>query len=214
MKVGTHQNLGALLAYHASQRQQRFAQQFEGNRQFPNIQTRGVDTFTRAAASLTGAQGLRSSAPNVQSEALKAKFARSVDDAVSASAPGSSETSQAQSSEPRTYSQADVDNLLKVFGAVEGDDAYDPAMDMNTDGKIGVEDLNSMLSNMASQEPEPAQNEPVTYSTDDVNNLVEIMGSVEGDDAFDAAMDMNADGKIDVDDLNYMLAHADESAAG
>lgn len=225
MKIGTHQNLGSLLSYHASQRQQRFTQPAEGaTRQFTNIQARGVDTFTRAEAAVN-AQGLRPEASKLQgagnttprselgsyqTQVMKTKHAESQGRTVSQTLAQPETTSEAQSSEPRTYSQNDIEQLMKVFGAVQGDEGFDPSMDMNTDGKIDVDDLNAMLSNATSAEPQPAQDEPITYTGEDINNLTEIMGAVEGDDAFDAAMDMNADGKIDIDDLNYMLSNAEE----
>lgn len=233
MRVGSqHQDLGNLLRYHATQRHQRFAQQFEGTRSFPEIQKRGGDTFTRSDTGTHGAHHLRSQAPNLhgstyntprgalsahQVETMKAKESASqgipLDQGLAPSdpAPTSGET---QSTTPRTYSQTDIENLLKIFGAVKGDESFDDTMDMNADGKIDVDDLNQMLSNSSPAEPQPAEARPTTYTQDDINNLQEIFGAVQGDEAFDGSMDMNGDGKIDVDDLNHMLSNIEESDEG
>ena len=77
-----------------------------------------------------------------------------------------------------------------------------------------MDDLNHVLSNLAAEEPAPAESEPVTYTQNDIDNLLKVFGSVDGDDAFDTSMDMNGDGKIDVDDLNHMLSNFEEPSEG
>ena len=229
MRVGSqNHHLGNLLKYHATQRQQQFAQQFEGTRNFQDSLKRGADTFTRSAAHAEGAHHLRSNAHKLQgstfdtprggltpeqAERLKAKVGEEAGTAVNQNlAPATPESGDTQTSAPTTYTQGDIDALLKVFGSVQGDEAFDETMDMNADGKIDADDLNHMLSNLA--QPEPAESEPVTYTQADVENLMKIFGSVAGDDAFDGSMDMNNDGKIDVDDLNHVLSNIEEPEEG
>lgn len=170
MKVGNQQSIGSLLAYHASQRQQRLFQQIEGTRQFtPAAPARNADTFTRSQAQTPGAQGLRSDAPFVpraqqqaprveltsyQTEVLKAKTQQLNQNAAEATAFQPAESPEDAASTAPTYTQADVDELLKQFGMTDADEGFDAAMDMNADGRIDVDDLNHMLSNFA--EPEEA----------------------------------------------------------
>lgn len=53
----------------------------------------------------------------------------------------------------RVFTQADVDSVLKLYGAAEGQSGFDAAFDFNSDGKIDFSDLNFVLSNVASVPP-------------------------------------------------------------
>lgn len=230
MRVGNQQPIANLLAYHASQRQQRV---------FENIGDRAAefgakrvaastDTFTRTSQRISGptAQTLRTDGPDstkttdrtaltallekaAQSKAPGAKLPTIADQIASIAGAGQPETAQVTAP---TYTQADIDDLLKLWGTVHGDDSFDPTKDMNSDGKIDVDDLNHMLSNLAEADPEPVASP--TYTQDDVDHLLRMWGTAQGDEGFDESMDMNADGKIDVDDLNHMLSNFEEPDAG
>ncbi len=229
MRVGNQPPIANLLAYHASQRQQRVFQNL-GDRaaEFGAKRTAGAtDTFSRSTQRISGtsAQTLRSEAPNptraadrttspgltslLEKAAQSTKSASIADQLASAAGAGQPETAQATAP---TYSQGDIEDLLKLWGTVEGDDSFDPTKDMNADGKIDADDLNHMLANFAEPEPEPVASP--TYTQDDVDHLLRMWGTAKGDEEFDEAMDMNADGKIDADDLNHMLSNFEEPDAG
>ncbi len=229
MRVGNQPPIANLLAYHASQRQQRVFQNL-GDRAAEFGAKRGTgatDTFTRTSQRSSGqsAQTLRSEAPNptraadrttslgltslLEKAAQSSKSASIADQLASAASVGQPETAQAAAP---TYSQGDIEDLLKLWGTVEGDDSFDPTKDMNADGKIDADDLNHMLANFAEPEPEPVASP--TYTQDDVDHLLRMWGTAKGDEGFDEAMDMNADGKIDADDLNHMLSNFEEPDAG
>lgn len=227
MRVGNQPPIANLLAYHASQRQQRVFQNL-GDRaaEFGAKRSAGAtDTFTRTPQRISGpsAQTLRTEAPNptraadrtassgltslLEKAAQTTKSATIADQLASVAGAGQPEAAQAAAP---TYTQGDIDDLLKLWGTAEGDDSFDPTKDMNADGKIDVDDLNHMLSNFA--EPEPVASP--TYTQDDVDHLLRMWGTAQGDEGFDDSMDMNADGKIDVDDLNHMLSNFEEPDAG
>lgn len=53
----------------------------------------------------------------------------------------------------RVFTQTDVDSILKIYGASEGQSGFDASFDFNNDGKIDFSDLNFVLSNVASAPP-------------------------------------------------------------
>ena len=68
------------------------------------------------------------------------------------------------------FTQADVDSILKLYGASEGQSGFDASFDFNGDGKIDFSDLNFVLSNVASAPPgitPPPGNKPQAGLTAD-----------------------------------------------
>lgn len=73
-----------------------------------------------------------------------------------------------------------------------GPPVYDPVCDLNNDGKINVLDLAEIGQNLC-----PAN----CYTQEFLDKCGKIVGSVSGETRFDAACDLNGDGKINVLDL-------------
>jgi len=125
MRVGSNSDIGKLLAYQASQRQQRFSNQFQGTRNFPDALKRGEDTFSRTTRGLhdsSRAHHLRSEAHELhgrtlgddrsalspqQIERLKAKVAEAINPSVDAAlTPTTPETPSTENSAPPVYTRA------------------------------------------------------------------------------------------------------------
>ena len=103
-------------------------------------------------------------------------------------------------STPETFTQSDIDLLMESFGAQTGDEAYSDALDLDGDGIIGLQDLNTMLANLAPVE------ESQIYTQAHVDQLTAAFGSQFGDDNFVAELDLNGDGTLNLVDLNQLLA--------
>lgn len=111
-----------------------------------------------------------------------------------------SQTKAAASPPQSQFTQADIDLLLEAFGAQIGDDAYDESLDLDGDGMIGLDDLDTMLVNLS--QPQDAPENPAGSTLD---QLTAAFGLNEGDDGFVAELDLNGDGTIDLNDLDELL---------
>jgi Ca2+-binding EF-hand superfamily protein len=111
-----------------------------------------------------------------------------------------SEGQQAASVDGPTFTQDDLDLLLEAFGAQTGDENYSEALDLDGDGLIGLQDLNTMLGSL-SQQPEQQG-----YSQTHIDQLTAAFGASTGDENFVASLDLNEDGTLNMADLNAMLA--------
>ena len=98
------------------------------------------------------------------------------------------------------YSQEDIDLLTDAFGAQVGDENYSEALDLDGDGIIGLDDLNLMLTNLSQSLP---ATESPNQST--IDQLIAAFGNAQGDEGFVAELDLNADGTLNLDDLNELL---------
>lgn len=100
-----------------------------------------------------------------------------------------------------SFTRADLDKLLESYGSVAGDDRYNETYDLNADGRIDFEDLNSLLSQIR----EPAASDAPSFTEKDLDGLLASFGATQADERFNGAYDLNGDGRVDFDDLNSML---------
>lgn len=110
------------------------------------------------------------------------------------------EPQPAGAGDPETFTQADVDLLMEAFGAQAGDENYSDALDLDGDGVIGLQDLNTMLANLAPVE------ESGNFTQAHVDQLTAAFGAQTGDENFIAELDLNGDGTLNLSDLNQLLA--------
>lgn len=110
-------------------------------------------------------------------------------------------TNASQAEERPAFSRADLDKLLAAYGSVAGDERYTETYDLNADGRIDFEDLNSLLSQIRENEPADAP----SFTQDDLDGLLASFGASQADERFNASYDLNGDGRVDFDDLNSML---------
>lgn len=107
---------------------------------------------------------------------------------------------QTAEEQPAQYTQEDIDLLTAAFGAQVGDENYSEALDIDGDGIIGLDDLNLMLTSLTQSTP-PTE----SASQSMIDQLIAAFGTSQGADDFIAELDLNADGTLNLDDLNEML---------
>ncbi|NND60618.1 MAG: hypothetical protein HKN49_10150 [Gammaproteobacteria bacterium] len=99
-----------------------------------------------------------------------------------------------------------LDRMRGAMFSVAGDDRYDSALDFDADGRINFADVRTLF---ADEEPAtapvvelaPAPAQPEQSADETLKRLRASMFSAEGDDGFDATVDLNSDGKVNFADL-------------
>ncbi|MGD9693445.1 MAG: dockerin type I domain-containing protein [Phycisphaerales bacterium] len=99
---------------------------------------------------------------------------------------------------PQTYTLDDVTSILSTYGRRAGEQGFDARFDTNNDGVVDFTDLNHVLSNISS---------PITQSQQQqLEGVIEGYGAGVGDPRYNAAYDVDNDGRISFRDLNAVLS--------
>lgn len=159
-------------------------------------QTRGADRFEKALQSQP-TPSTYSFEHAKKLEAGKIDSTQATQETATPDEPQVAETVQ--------FTQNDVDNLLKIFGAGAGDSEFISQYDLDGSGTIDLQDLNAMLAQIGTP-PAAESGAPDGFTQDDIDLLLEAFGSQPGDDAYNEALDLDGDGVIGLQDLNTMLA--------
>lgn len=96
---------------------------------------------------------------------------------------------------------ASLQRMREAFFSVEGDESFDASVDLNGDGAVNHADLGMLrerLMEAAASERPPA---------DGLRERIrEAFFAVEGEDHFDASVDLNGDGVVNYGDLGLLRA--------
>ncbi len=102
------------------------------------------------------------------------------------------------------YTAADRDALLERWGARSGDESFDGQYDLNGDGVISAPDLARLLGAMSGPRQNGSAGEPMPFEVSKAA-ILDAWGAREGEDGFDARLDLDGDGVIGSSDLASLL---------
>ncbi len=130
--------------------------------------------------------------------------------------PTDADVAQPASGGDRVFTGKDVETLRGVWGTRAGEEGFDPAYDLDGDGRIGAADLAFVLGSIAAQAATAASAAPTSDGTGEADGTAEptaptleairaAWGTSAGEEGFDAALDLDGDGKIGSADLAQHL---------
>lgn len=163
--------------------------------------TRQADSFERTLAGQTQPSIAQ---PSYTAEVLKKDESAKISSATqtqNTTAPG-----EPQTAETVQFTQADIDNLMKLFGSTAGDGNFMSQYDLDGSGTIDLQDLNAMLSQINTAEASGGE-DAQAFTQEDLDLLLDSFGAQVGDDSYSEALDLDGDGIIGLPDLNLMLAN-------
>lgn len=95
------------------------------------------------------------------------------------------------------FNRQDLNALLSSFGRTKADEGYNPDFDLNGDGRVGFDDLNTLLGNFGQH--------VAAHSQQDLNNLLASYGARAGEPNYNPAFDYSNKGYVGFADLNTLL---------